>query len=219
MLEVKIPSVGESISEVQIAQWLKQEGAWVAKDENIVDLETEKASVQIPAPVSGFIRNIRKQAEEFANVGDVVCDLEPAESPGAAKGSSDAPKADAKPAPAAESKEPPRVMPAAQRMMGDKNISAEQVTATGPGGRILKEDVQRAADSKPAAAASAPAPSPAPTQPKVAPTLETNVPKHFAERFRSQRSDGRSQTAQHDSSHDRESIGSSAALRGSVDNV
>ena len=61
MLEVKIPSVGESITEVQIAQWLKQEGAWVAKDENIVELETEKASVQIPAPISGYIRNIRKK--------------------------------------------------------------------------------------------------------------------------------------------------------------
>lgn len=171
MLEVKIPSVGESISEVQIAQWLKQEGAWVAKDENIVDLETEKASVQIPAPVAGFIRNIRKKAEEFANVGDVVCDLEPAESPGAASSAPAAPKADSKPA-ATESKEPPRVMPAAQRMMGDNNISASQVTPTGPGGRILKEDVQRtvaASDTAKPVVATA-------VQPKAAPTLETNVP-------------------------------------------
>ena len=170
MLEVKIPSVGESISEVQIAQWLKQEGAWVAKDENIVDLETEKASVQIPAPVAGFIRNIRKKAEEFANVGDVVCDLEPAESPGAASSAPAAPKADSKPA-ATESKEPPRVMPAAQRMMGDNNISASQVTPTGPGGRILKEDVQRtvaASDTAKPVVATA-------VQPKAAPTLETNV--------------------------------------------
>ncbi len=175
MLEVKIPSVGESISEVQIAQWLKQEGAWVAKDENIVDLETEKASVQIPAPVAGYIRNIRKQAEEFANVGDVICDLEPAEASADSKSAPAAPKVDGKPAPASESKEAPRVMPAAERLMGDKNISAEQVTATGPGGRILKEDVQRVVES----ADSKPTPKPAsapPSQPKATPTLETNVP-------------------------------------------
>ncbi len=171
MLEVKIPSVGESISEVQIAQWLKQEGAWVAKDENIVDLETEKASVQIPAPVAGYIRNIRKQAEEFANVGDVICDLEPAEKASDSKGAPAPSNADSKPTAASEPKDEPRVMPAAQRMMGDKNISAEQVTATGPGGHILKEDVQRAADST--ISKTAPA---APSQPKATPTLETNVP-------------------------------------------
>ena len=175
MLEVKIPSVGESISEVQIAQWLKQEGAWVAKDENIVDLETEKASVQIPAPVSGFIRNIRKKAEEFANVGDVVCDLEPAESPSAAGAAapSSAPAPATTPV-ATDSKDAPRVMPAAQRMMGDNNLTAGQVQATGPGGRILKEDVQRTVDAGKSSASPAPAPVQV-VQPKAAPTLETNV--------------------------------------------
>ncbi len=177
MLEVKIPSVGESISEVQIAAWLKQEGAWVAKDENIVDLETEKASVQIPAPVAGFIRNIRKKAEEFANVGDVVCDLEPADSPSAGSSASpaSAPAASSTATPApTESKEAPRVMPAAQRMMGDNNLSASQVQPTGPGGRILKEDVQRAADAAKSPAASTPAPAQV-VKPKATPTLETNV--------------------------------------------
>ena len=64
MLEVKVPSVGESISEVQIGQWLKQEGAWADRDESIVELETEKASVQVPAPEAGYIRNVRKQRSE-----------------------------------------------------------------------------------------------------------------------------------------------------------
>ncbi len=178
MLEVKIPSVGESISEVQIAQWLKQEGAWVAKDENIVDLETEKASVQIPAPVAGFIRNIRKKAEEFANVGDVVCDLEPADSPSAAGGAAPASAPSAAPsAQPTDSKEAARVMPAAQRMMGDHNLTADQVQATGPGGRILKEDVQRATETAkaPAPVAQAAVAQTPVSQPKVPPTLETNV--------------------------------------------
>ena len=174
MLEVKIPSVGESITEVQIAQWLKQEGAWVAKDENIVELETEKASVQVPAPISGYIRNIRKKNEEFANVGDVVCDLEAAD---AASGESvqSAPSSPSAPSATPAASDPPRVMPAAQRMMGDQNLSAGQVQPTGPGGRILKEDVQRVVE-----AVKAPAPSTTPSttgavQPKAAPTLETNV--------------------------------------------
>jgi 2-oxoglutarate dehydrogenase E2 component (dihydrolipoamide succinyltransferase) len=168
MFEVKVPSVGESITEVQIAQWLKQEGAWVAKDENLVELETEKASVQIPAPISGYVRNIRKQGEEFANVGDVVCELEPADAPADKPGA--APAAPVAAAPAKEFQDAPRIMPAAQRMMADNQIAASQVQPTGPGGRILKEDVQRASEA-------AKAPAPSAVQPKVAPTLETNVPK------------------------------------------
>ncbi len=179
MFEVKVPSVGESITEVQIAQWLKQEGAWVAKDENIVELETEKASVQIPAPISGFIRNIRKKNEEFANVGDIVCELEAADAP-SAKPSQAAPApptpaaAPATPA-AAQVTETPRVMPAAQRMMSDNNLSASQVQATGPGGRILKEDVQRVTEAAKAPAQASTQAPPQAIQPKAASTLETGA--------------------------------------------
>lgn len=173
MFEVKVPSVGESITEVQIAQWLKQEGDWVAKDENIVELETEKASVQVPAPISGYVRNVRKKNEEFANVGDVVCDLEAADSPSAKP----ALAAPASPSPSnatPAASEAPRVMPAAQRMMNDNNISAGQVQPTGPGGRILKEDVQRVAENANAKAPATPA-APVSVQPKAVPTLETNA--------------------------------------------
>ena len=172
MFEVKVPSVGESITEVQISQWLKQEGAWVAKDENIVELETEKASVQVPAPIAGYVRNIRKKNEEFANVGDVVCELEAADAPAATPtqaGTSPQNAAIAAPV----TVDVARVMPAAQRMMSDNNISASQVQATGPGGRILKEDVQRVSES-----AQSPAPAPTSTpavRPKQVPTLETNA--------------------------------------------
>lgn len=161
MLEVKVPSVGESISEVQIGQWLKQEGEWVERDENIVDLETEKASVQVPAPESGYLRNIQKQVEEFAAVGDVLCSLEQSDAPpanasasGSGAGSGTSPEPTSTPDEA-------RVMPAARRVMEEKGISADQVQATGPGGRILKEDVLVAASkqSKPAAARPAPQPT------------------------------------------------------------
>lgn len=80
-IQVEVPTVGESISEVQIGQWLKAEGDWVNSGEDLVEIETEKASVQIPAPASGFLRNISKQEEEFANVGDVIAAIEPGEKP------------------------------------------------------------------------------------------------------------------------------------------
>ncbi len=158
MLEVKVPSVGESIQEVQIGQWLKGEGDWVARDDNIVDLETEKASVQVPAPESGYVRNIRIQAEEFAAVGDVICELEPADAPKEStpqSGNGDSTTAVSK-TPAEDSV---RVMPAAQRLMEERGLSSDQVTGSGPGGRILKEDIL-AATSKPTTAASKPKTTP-----------------------------------------------------------
>lgn len=142
MIEVKVPSVGESISEVQIGQWLIAEGSWIAKDQPIADLETEKAAVQVLAPASGYLRKIRKQAEEFASVGDVICDFEPA----ATASSEPAPAAESASGSAATSQasNPPRVMPSAQRILEEKGLSAADATATGPGGRVLKEDAMAA---------------------------------------------------------------------------
>ncbi len=162
MIEVKVPTVGESITEVQINQWLKSEGDWVAQDEDLVELETEKASVQIPAPGSGYLRNIRKQEEEFAEVGELIAEIEPAEAPagGPTEKQPQAP-APSQPqdqdgdepskTPVAANRSPPdseappvplqKVMPAAQRLLDELGLVASAVTATGPGGRLLKEDV------------------------------------------------------------------------------
>jgi 2-oxoglutarate dehydrogenase E2 component (dihydrolipoamide succinyltransferase) len=171
MIEVKVPSVGESISEVQIGQWLIQEGGWVAKDQTIVDLETEKAAVQVLAPESGYVRNIRKQVEEFANVGDVLCDFEPAAAAAssgagsAAAAASSATQASATQASATQASAAPRVMPAAQRILEEKGLTPADVKATGPGGRVLKEDVLAAA-AKPSNGATAVAAPPAANKPK-----------------------------------------------------
>lgn len=176
MIEVKVPSVGESISEVQIGQWLIQEGGWVAKDQTIVDLETEKAAVQVLAPDSGFVRNIRKQAEEFANVGEVLCQLEPASAPTAATAAS--PKtSESTTTTASAAKDAPRVMPSAQRILEEKGLTAADVKATGPGGRILKEDAL-AASAKPSAitsSSSAPAVNPQPKTELKAPTVTSGT--------------------------------------------
>lgn len=175
MLEVKVPSVGESISEVQIGQWLKGEGEWVARDETIVELETEKASVQVPAAEAGYIRRVRKQAEEFAAVGDVLCEIEPAAAPvGDGQASPSSSSQTAAPAgTASQPSEAARVMPSAQRLMEERGLTAGQVAGTGPGGRILKEDVLAARAQ----------PLPPATQPKAAPILQASAPATQASLF------------------------------------
>ena len=146
MTEVTVPTVGESISEVQISQWHKAEGEWVAADETLVDLETEKAAVQVPAPISGIVRNIRKKEGEFAAVGEVLCDLEPAEAP--TGGDSPPPESRRPDTSSDQAADAPRVMPAAARLMEEHGLSPADVQPTGPGDRILKEDVLAAVEAK-----------------------------------------------------------------------
>ena len=151
MTEIIVPSVGESISEVQIGQWLKNEGDWVAAGTDLVDLETEKASVQISAPEDGILVKILKQSEEFAAVGDVIASFQPspksstptATSPQVSIASQIASGPTAAVLAAPQPVGAARVMPAAQRILADNQLSAGQVPATGPGGRLLKEDVAR----------------------------------------------------------------------------
>lgn len=183
-VELKIPSVGESISEVEIGQWLKSPGDRVSKDEDLVTIESEKASVELPSPATGKLSKILKEQGQSAAVGDVIAYIDDgsqeeeseekkdkasaAEDKNAprrkdAKGTESGKKPgrkserfqkDAKSEDAEtrggdrdSSTEPeeaePRVMPAARRALDEHELSAEDVEATGPGGRLLKEDVLR----------------------------------------------------------------------------
>ena len=157
MIQVEVPTVGESISEVQIGQWLKAEGDFVESGEDLVEIETEKASVQIPAPASGVLQGITKQQEEFALVGEVIAMIAPGDKSSGGGSSqkqapaSSPPPASPSPAPRPASNDSARshsgqngggiVMPAARRMLDEHGINAQDVPATGPGGRLLKEDV------------------------------------------------------------------------------
>jgi len=76
-VELKVPAVGESITEVQIGAWLKGEGQPVEKDENLVEIETDKATVEIVAPVTGTISRVLKRTGETAAVGEVIGYMEP----------------------------------------------------------------------------------------------------------------------------------------------
>jgi 2-oxoglutarate dehydrogenase E2 component (dihydrolipoamide succinyltransferase) len=156
-MELKVPSMGESITEVTIGAWHKQEGESVEKDENLLDIESEKATFEVPAPVAGVVTKILKKQGDKASVGETVAvvDETAVASPKAsAKAPTSAAPSAAKPGPgAADSK----VMPAAKRAMAETGVSPASVQPTGPGGRTLKEDVLRAAAAGSVAAAAAPA--------------------------------------------------------------
>jgi 2-oxoglutarate dehydrogenase E2 component (dihydrolipoamide succinyltransferase) len=145
-IELKVPSVGESITEVQIGDWLVPEGQTVEKEGAVVVIETDKVTVELPAPAAGTVTRVLKKKGEKANVGEVIGYLEngpaPAKAPPKAKAApapepQAAPPAKAPPAPVQE----PRVMPSARRAMQEKGLEPKDVRASGPGGRILKEDV------------------------------------------------------------------------------
>lgn len=143
MIEIKVPEFGESIQEVQVAQWLKQTGDWVEMDEDIVELESEKASQALPATSAGVLQEIKIPDGEFAQVGDVLAIIAPGEKPAgggkakstAAAGGSTTAVVDAPPESASF------IMPAAERMLNEYKISADAIKPSGPGGRLLKEDV------------------------------------------------------------------------------
>ena len=175
IVELIVPSLGESISEVEIGAWRKQVGEPVGRDEAVVEIESEKATVELPAPQAGVLRAVHKQTGEAARVGEVigqidtsqVASAEPAAPAAAAESSDDSEaaqepvsQAPTEPGAAPEQYRPAadatRVMPAARRLLEQSGLGPDQVEATGPGGRLLKEDVQRAArravDQGPAAA-------------------------------------------------------------------
>lgn len=139
--EILVPSVGESVTEVVVSRWLVPVGTYVAVDTPVVALETDKASVEVPAPVQGFLRSVEKDEDDVAEVGALLGTIEPADPPADfnAEASSNNGAAEA-PAPAKEA----IVMPSAQRVLDQAGVSAADAKGTGLGGRVLKEDAQRA---------------------------------------------------------------------------
>ena len=197
-IELKVPSVGESITEVQIGQWLKPAGQFARAQESLVEIETDKATMELPAPASGVVTKVLKQQGERATVGEVIgyfeeraaADATAAPKPAAAPQSQGATKP-APPAPPAatptaaasttetthaRAQQETRVMPAAARALDEHGLSVDQVEATGPGGRLLKEDVERRATRGPAAAERAPQQQPAPSAKAPAPQSEAPRP-------------------------------------------
>jgi 2-oxoglutarate dehydrogenase E2 component (dihydrolipoamide succinyltransferase) len=160
-IELKVPEVGESITEVMIGAWKKREGDAVVVDESLVEIESDKATVELPAPAAGAITRILKGSGEKAVVGEVIGYLEPA---GVAAARPAATPAAPAPSPSASSPTPAgpaRVMPAAARVLGEAGVSGAAVAGTGPGGRVTKGDALEAVARPAAPRPPAPAPRPA----------------------------------------------------------
>lgn len=175
-LELKVPEVGESITEVMIGIWKKQAGDSVATDESVVEIESDKATVELPAPGAGTITKILKGSGERATVGEVIGYMELT---GAAVAAAPAPAAMpvapvAMPSAALSAT---RVMPAAARVLGEAGVAASAAVATGPGGRITKADAQQAVAAASAPrAASVVASSPVASSSAVTPSKPTASP-------------------------------------------
>jgi 2-oxoglutarate dehydrogenase E2 component (dihydrolipoamide succinyltransferase) len=170
LVEVKVPVLSESVSEATLLSWHKKQGERVTRDENLVDIETDKVVLELPAPVDGVLRSVTKGDGATVIANEVLATIDTdgaAQAP--AKAAIDAAKQAVKPAPAPAAKaESVTALPAARKLMADNGIASAQVPGTGRDGRITKGDVltvmEGGASAAPAAAPtakpSAPAPSP-----------------------------------------------------------
>jgi 2-oxoglutarate dehydrogenase E2 component (dihydrolipoamide succinyltransferase) len=141
MIEIKVPTVGESISEVSLAKWLKKDGQWVERDEVLAEIESEKATFEINAEQAGLLKIIANEGDTLG-IGDVVCSIDdkaerPAELPQEAK--------EEKPNKAEKASETAKAdvkaSPVAAAIIADKKVDAKGIAASGSGGKILKQDV------------------------------------------------------------------------------
>ena len=158
--DVMVPTLGESVTEATVSTWFKAVGDTVAQDEMLCELETDKVSVEVPAPAAGVLAEIT--APEGTTV-DASAKLGVISGAGAAPARAAEPAAE--PAPAPASGKDVKNAPSAEKAMADAGVSADQVTGTGRDGRIMKEDVQQAIASAAAPAPAAAAPAPAPRAP------------------------------------------------------
>jgi len=156
MIDIKVPTVGESINEVTLVKWLKKDGDWVERDEVIAELESEKATFEINAEKAGLLKTIASEGDTL-KIGDITCQIdENATAPVSVK---KAPEAVATPKPAAAATKAEaqvktsatsavaqdvKATPVAAAILADKKVDAKTIIPSGTGGRILKNDVLEA---------------------------------------------------------------------------
>jgi 2-oxoglutarate dehydrogenase E2 component (dihydrolipoamide succinyltransferase) len=156
-IEIKVPTVGESISEVTLTKWLKKDGEWVERDEAIAELESEKATFEINAEKAGILHTIAKE-EDTLKIGDVACTIDDTAQKPAGKEAPkeekkvDAPKTETVTQPKVQEKKPAeeqkaethndlKATPVAAAIIADKKVDVSKVTPTGSHGKITKNDV------------------------------------------------------------------------------
>jgi 2-oxoglutarate dehydrogenase E2 component (dihydrolipoamide succinyltransferase) len=197
-VEIRVPPLGESVVEATVGRWTKQEGQPVAKDEILVELETDKITVEVAAPQAGVLGRIVKNEGDTVGVNELLAEL----GEGAAE---QAPAEAAAPAAAAPVAAPEvaehvgggaQTSPAVRTLAADNNLDLAQIRGSGPNGRITKEDVLKVIEDgrarsqqQPAAAPAAPAPAPQP-----APRARSRHPRRRPGREKRERMSRRRQT-------------------------
>ena len=181
-IEVKVPVLPESVAEATLVNWHKKAGQSVKRDENLIDIETDKVVLELPAPDAGVLIEIRKPDGSTVTAQEVIAVIDTdgkaaeaapaaAVAPSAKAPAETATQASASPSlPRAVPSAPPNVaptasataLPAARKMMAERNLGAGDVSGTGRGGRITKGDVLAAAEAKADAARPAPVPASSP---------------------------------------------------------
>ena len=156
--EIRVPALGESVTEATIAKWFRQAGEAVKADEPLVELETDKVTVEVPAPASGKLSSIDAAPGTTVNVGALLGMIEEGAAGAAPPKAAEAPKKAEAPAPAAKAAEA-TLSPAVRKMVEENKVDTSSVTGTGKDGRLTKGDVIAHLE-KPAAPAPAPAPAP-----------------------------------------------------------
>jgi len=141
--EMKVPAVGESITEVTISTWLKKDGDFVKLDEVIAEVESDKATFELPAEANGILRIVAKEKETLP-IGGLICKIEVMEGAPASDQPTAKPSETASPAASDKSYAAGHPSPAAAKILDEKGIAASQVSGSGVGGRITKEDAVKA---------------------------------------------------------------------------
>ncbi|MEO0065766.1 MAG: 2-oxoglutarate dehydrogenase complex dihydrolipoyllysine-residue succinyltransferase [Bacteroidota bacterium] len=144
MIEIKVPTVGESINEVTLLKWTKKDGEWVERDEVIAELESEKATFEVNAEKAGILKTVGNEGDTL-NIGDVLANIDDtATKPEGVAAPAPAPVA----APAATNQAPVtavpndiKATPVASAIIADKKVDAKSITPSGTGGKIMKQDV------------------------------------------------------------------------------
>ena len=186
---VKMPALGESVTEGTVVRWLKEVGEEIAVDEPLLEVSTDKVDTEVPSPIAGTLQKILVQEDEEAEVGAAIAvigsgapsDASPAPAAPAASSDAPAPKAEESSAPAASASQTVSssnnsqayVTPIVRKLAADNGIDLASVKGSGIGGRIRKQDVQDAIDAKAKAEAPAPAAAAAPSK-KEAPKVEVS---------------------------------------------
>jgi 2-oxoglutarate dehydrogenase E2 component (dihydrolipoamide succinyltransferase) len=193
LVEVKVPMLSESVAEATLISWHKKEGERVDRDENLIDIETDKVVLELPAPATGVLAKIIKGDGATVVGGEVIATIDTEATAATTTTTSTATAAAASASPAPSSAEPapsaasvatsvPAMMPAARSLAAQANLEAEEISAikgSGRDGRITKEDVAAHVKSKPSPSPTVPLPPPPSVTAMPAPTgnrLEQRVP-------------------------------------------